>query len=87
MLLISVSLRSLAVALSCSFIWDKFLCLLILSASLCVKKVSCVFCSMKKRSWSALTCSAPCSSEPGSATNYPMCVAYSLLLYLSHYSF
>ena len=45
---ISVSLRSLAVALSCYFVWGKFLCLLILSASvclfLCVKKVSSVFC-------------------------------------------
>ena len=42
----SVSLRFLSVVLSCSFVWDKFLHLLILSASLClyVKKVSYVFC-------------------------------------------
>lgn len=36
MLLISVSLKSLAVDLSCSFTWDKFLCLLIFSKSLCL---------------------------------------------------
>ena len=33
MLLISVSLTTMAVALFCSFIWDTFLCLLILPAS------------------------------------------------------
>ena len=44
MLVISVSLRSLAITLSSSFIWGKFLCFLISSNSLClflcIKKVS-----------------------------------------------
>ena len=73
MLVRSVSLRSLVVALSCSFIWDKFLCLLILSKFLCL--LLCVRNSatspvlegnglMKKRFSSALLCSFPCSPGP-----------------------
>ena len=70
MLLISLTLRSLAVTLFCSFIWDKFLCLLILSASLCWRKsaVSSPLESsdfMKKRSWNAQQCSVSSLSEPG----------------------
>lgn len=46
-LLISISLRSLVVNFSCSFIWDIVICL-ILSASrclcVCARKVSCVSC-------------------------------------------
>ena len=88
-LLISVSIRYLAVILLGSFICDKFLCLFILSTSLClflcVRKVSYIFALvssgfMKKRFCSALQCSVPCSSEPGTSGQYSMCVAYVLLL-------
>lgn len=42
---------------------------------------------MKKRSWSALQYSVSCSPEPASSGEYPVCVAYTLLLCLSYFSF
>ena len=35
---------------------------------------------MKKRSWSTLQCSVSCSLEPGTSEEYPICVAFTLLL-------
>ena len=76
MLLIFVLLRSSAVALSCCFIWDKVLCLLILLMSLClflfVRQVSWVSCSWgewphEEEVCSALQYSVTCSPGPGAS--------------------
>ena len=95
MLLISLWLRSLAVALTRSFIVDKHLCVSILSVSLslflCVKKVAVPFDleindSMKKRSWSPQQCTSPFIG-PGPSGGYRMGIAHSLLLCLGYFSF
>ena len=89
-LLISIFLVSLFVVLSCYFIQDIFLCLLILSNSHCFSVVgksamSPVLVSnglMKKRAYGALQCSVSGSPEPVS----PGCVACVLLLCLGPFS-
>ena len=82
-------------ALPYSFIWEKFLCLLILSAFLVcfsvLTKVAMYSLEssdfVKKRSWSALQHSVPYSPELDPSGEYPICVAYALLLCWSHFSF
>lgn len=75
-LLTSVSLRCPAMTLSCSFIWNKFLCLLLLSVSVLGRSALSPVLEgngfMKKRSCSALQCSVPCS--PGLGTSWSVSI-------------
>lgn len=83
----------MVVVLSSSFIWHKFLCLFVLSASVCFSVLrksatSSVLKSsdfVKKRSCSVLQCSFPYSLEPGTSGEYCMCFAATLLLCESHF--
>lgn len=87
-----MSFSSLSVILSCSYIWNMFLCLLIFTSSLCLLGKSASSPALKgsglmeKRTWSALECKFPCSPEPGISEVSPMCVVCTLLRWLSHIS-
>lgn len=81
------SLRSLAITLFCSLIWDNFsvfsFCLSLCAYFYVLGKSSMSPVPegnslMKKRSSSALLCSISCSPGPG-ASVYPMCAASALL--------
>lgn len=85
-----MSFGNLSVILSCSYIWKMFLCRLIFTSSLFLLGKSATSPALKgsglmeKRTWSALECKVPCSSEPGTTGVSPMCVVRTLLLWLSH---
>ena len=96
-LFISISIGSLAVFQSCSFIWDMFICLFILSDCACFSMLrksatSLVFKDnslMKKVSCSALQCSVPFSSEPDTSrsASYVCCVCSAIESWPLYYSF